>query len=114
MRSAGRRRRRRRSTDRFRAEAYGDRHTPHREERETVPMSVTEPTRNHSSRRRAKSSVAILTAVLLLAVAMFAIGVAPASASVGQQEAWGEFGLGNGKLFDPGMMGVNSEDGSIF
>jgi hypothetical protein len=74
---------------------------------------TTEPSR--PSRRRASSPAGVVIAMLLLVAAMLAVGVAPASAGVsGQQEAWGEFGLGPGKLFDPFMMAANREDGSVF
>ena len=53
--------------------------------------------------------------VFMVLMAVVAVVASSAGAdALGQQEAWGEFGIGPGELFDPEAMGVDPVDGSVY
>jgi hypothetical protein len=64
---------------------------------------------------RASRLVTYALALLVLTLAAATFGPGRASAALyAQQEGWGEFGEGQGKLFDSAFMGVDSTDGSVY
>jgi PKD domain/Divergent InlB B-repeat domain len=79
-----------------------------------APMALRERDRQVDARAWARPRGR--TAAALAAIcAIFAVSAAPAAATTfGQLESWGTPGSAPGQLFDPGMLGVDPEDGSVY